>query len=122
MKSGRFFDVDSFRKNPWTRAFKQAKVEYKRPYVTRHTFAAWSLTIGIDPNRLVSLMGHGNKKMVYEVYGNYVEGLETDAGKIFEYFGKDFIGLNGTTQHAFSKFIRESAGESSMSKVSNHLL
>jgi len=29
--------------------------------------------------------------MVYEVYGNYVEGLEEDGEKIFEYFGKDFI-------------------------------
>jgi len=39
-------------------------------------------------------MGHGSKKMVYEVYGNYVEGLEKDAGRILEYFGKDFIGLS----------------------------
>ena len=38
-------------------------------------------------------MGHGSKKMVYEVYGNYVEGLEQDAGKILEYFGNDFITL-----------------------------
>lgn len=30
---------------------------------------------------------------VYEVSGNYVEGLEEDAGKILEYFGKDFLGL-----------------------------
>jgi len=46
----------------------------------------------MDPNRLVNLMGHGSKKMIYEVYGNYVEELETDAGKILDYFGKDFIG------------------------------
>jgi integrase len=36
-------------------------------------------------------MGHASKQMVYEVYGNYVEGLEEDGEKIFEYFGKDFI-------------------------------
>ena len=35
----------------------------------------------------------GSKKMVYEVYGNYVEGLEKDAGNILEYFGNDFISL-----------------------------
>jgi len=29
--------------------------------------------------------------MVYEVYGNYVEGLERDAESILEYFGRDFI-------------------------------
>jgi integrase len=30
------------------------------------------------------------KMMVFEVYGNYVEGLQKDADKILEYFGNDF--------------------------------
>jgi integrase len=38
-------------------------------------------------------MGHGSRKMVYDVYGMYVKGLEKDAGKILEYFGKDFLEL-----------------------------
>ena len=92
-KSGRTFDVDSFRKNPWTTALKRAGIGYRVPYATRHTFAAWALTIGMTPNKLVKRMGHGSKKMVYEVYGDYVEGLEKDAGKILEYFGNDFKGL-----------------------------
>ena len=41
--------------------------------------------------RLVKLMGHASKQMVYEVYGNYVEGLEEDAEAIYDYFGQDFI-------------------------------
>ncbi len=82
MKSGREFLEGSFRQNPWTRAFEKAGLDYKVPYTMRHTFAAWSLTIGIDPNRLVNLMGHGSKQMVYEVYGEYVEGLEQDRQKI----------------------------------------
>jgi integrase len=93
MKSGRSFDIDSFRKNPWTSAFKKAGIIYKVPYAMRHTFAAWSLTIGVDINRLEKLMGHGSKQMLYEIYGKYVEGLETDAGKILDYYGKDFRGL-----------------------------
>jgi integrase len=36
------------------------------------------LTIRIDLNKLVRLMGHGSKKMVYEVYWDYIEGLEGD--------------------------------------------
>ena len=36
-------------------------------------------------------MGHGSKQMVYEVYGNYVEGLEEDREKILNYFGEDFV-------------------------------
>jgi integrase len=90
MKSGRSFDIDSFRKNSWTSALKKAGVDYKVPYIMRHTFAAWSLTIGVDINRLENLMGHGSKQMIYEVYWKYVEGLETDAGNILDYYGKDF--------------------------------
>lgn len=29
--------------------------------------------------------------MVYEVYGNYVEGLEEDAEMIYDYFGQECI-------------------------------
>ena len=36
-------------------------------------------------------MGHSNKKMVYEVYGAYTEGLVEDVEKFFHYFGPDFL-------------------------------
>jgi hypothetical protein len=49
--------------------------------------------------------------MIYEVYGNYVEGLEKDAGKILVYFGKDFIELNGNTPLTFTQNYGESLGE-----------
>ncbi len=29
--------------------------------------------------------------MVYEVYGDYIEGLEEDFWLILEYFGRDFV-------------------------------
>lgn len=90
MKSGRNVDTDSFCKNPWTSALRKAGVAYKVPYTTWHSFAAWSLTIGVDMGRLEKLMDHASKQMLYEVYGKYREGLETDAGKILEYFGKDY--------------------------------
>ncbi len=57
-------------------------------------------------------MGHGSKKMIYEVYGNYVEGLEKDAGKILEYFGKDFSDLKENTTLPFTINPGESHGES----------
>jgi len=79
-------DADGFRKNPWTRALKRAEIEYRVPYTLRHTFAAWQLTIGTHPEKLVGLMGHSSKKMIYEVYGRYVTGLEDDTTAIKEYF------------------------------------
>jgi integrase len=112
MKSGRTFDIDSFRKNPWTAAFKKAGISYKIPYAMRHSFAAWALTLRMDPNKLVNLMGHSSKKMIYDVYGNYVKGLEEDAGKILGYFGKDFLGLKENTPLPFTTILGESHGES----------
>jgi integrase len=92
-KYGGIFEAGKFRMGSWRIALEKAGVPYRKPYITRHTFAAWSLAIGLDKNRLVSLMGHGSKQMIYEVYGKYVEGLEKDSGKILDYFGRDFVGL-----------------------------
>lgn len=75
----------------WKKAATAAGIPEVTSYSARHSFAAWSLTIGINPLRLVSLMGHASKQMVFEVYGNYVEGLEEDAEKILAYFGNDFV-------------------------------
>jgi integrase len=44
----------------------------------------------IAPNRLVRLMGSESKKMIYEVYGDYIEGLEEDFWQVPEYYGRDF--------------------------------
>jgi len=64
-------------------------------------------------------MGHGSKEMIYEVYGNYVEGLEKDAGKILDYFGNDFIGLQQKTTSPFTMNRGESTGESGKVATSN---
>ena len=75
----------------WKKAVDQSGINPMTSYIARHSFAACSLAIGINPLRLVKLMGHASKQMLYEVYGNYVEGLEDDAEEIYDYFGQDFI-------------------------------
>ncbi|GAB4271370.1 MAG: hypothetical protein Kow0092_26100 [Deferrisomatales bacterium] len=42
------------------------------------------------PRAWCASRGHGSKQMVYEVYGEYVEGLEQDAEAIRSYLGEDF--------------------------------
>lgn len=91
MADGSTFTAEKFQRRVWTKALKQAGVKYRKPYTTRHTFAAWCLTLGLDANRLVYLMGHGSKQMVFEVYGRYVEDLEDDREQILAYFGDDFL-------------------------------
>lgn len=92
MKDGTTFVINSFSRGPWMSALDKAGVPWHVTYSARHSFAAWALTIGMDPNRLVRLMGHSSKAMVYDVYGNYVEGLEKDRANIRGYFGEDFTG------------------------------
>lgn len=91
MKDGTPFDGNSFRKVVWNKALKASQIAEKTPYSTRHTFCAWALTIGMNPMKLVSLMGHGSKQMVYQNYGQYVEDLEDDVEDILRYFGRDFL-------------------------------
>ena len=75
----------------WKRALESAGVPHRPFYSIRHSFAAWSLLIGVNPSRLVRLMGHGSKKMVYDVYGDYVDGLENEYEDILNYFGREFV-------------------------------
>ncbi len=84
---GRPFDPIRFRNGPWCKAFHKTGLPYRRPYAMRHTFAIWSLLAGVHPERLVKLMGHGSKQMVYEVYGRYAEGIEHDARRVRDYLG-----------------------------------
>jgi integrase len=91
MEDGAPFDGNSFRKVIWNKTLELSQISYKTPYCTRHTFCAWALTIGMNPMKLVNLMGHSSKKMVYQTYGDYVEDLEDDVDDIIRYFGRDFL-------------------------------
>ncbi len=90
MENGKAFNAEDYNKQVWSKAIKASGVMHRKPYSTRHTFAAWALTIRIDQNRLVDLMGHSSKQMIYEVYGKYAKGLENDRLAIYRYFGRDF--------------------------------
>src|ERR1039457_1709668 len=90
METEKPFNAERFQRQVWRKALEKAGVMYRKPYITRHTFCAWALTIRVDQNRLVNLMGHANKRMIFKVYGMYVEGLEKDRLKILGYYGWDF--------------------------------
>lgn len=89
--SGTVFRASNFVTDIWEPALAKAALPHRVPYGLRHSFVAWSLAIGVAPDRLVALMGHSSKKMIYERYGNYIEGLTEDGWRIREYFGVDFL-------------------------------
>lgn len=86
--------ADKFRNNIWKPALEKAKVDYEKPYCLRHSFVAWALLAGMDPYVLYPVAGHSSKRMIYEVYGDYVDGIENDRASIIEYMGADFVSEN----------------------------
>lgn len=113
---------EGFIKSYWTPAIQAAGVFYRPPYSIRHSFAAWSLLVGIDPLRLVRLMGHGSKQMVFDVYGNYIDGLENDYWDVLNYFGKDYVEIKRRPLPFHKNLLCESFCESQGSAQPNQLI
>jgi|BarGraIncu00431A_1022009.scaffolds.fasta_scaffold01801_1 integrase len=103
---------EGFIESYWRPALKRAKVFYRPPYSLRHSFAAWCLVAGVDPLRLVNLMGHANKQMVFETYGNYLEGVDEDYEEILNYLGRDFVEYKKKPLSSYKALSGESPCES----------
>jgi integrase len=64
----------------WKRALQLAKVRYRRPYQTRHTFASMMLTAGESPMWVAQQMGHKDWTMIARVYGKWIKDAQPEAG------------------------------------------
>lgn len=113
---------ENFTERTWTATIAKCDIPYRPPYSIRHSFAAWSLLVGVEPLRLVKLMGHGSKKMVYEVYGDYVEDLERDFWDIVNYFGRDYMDVKKRPLPYYQLLSGESFGESQGAEGHNQLI
>lgn len=57
----------------WKITLRKAKVRYRNPYQTRHTFASTLLSAGENPLYVAKQMGHKNTEMLNRHYGRYIE-------------------------------------------------
>ena len=64
----------------WTRALKKAKVRYRVPYQTRHTYASMMLSAGENPMWVASQMGHADWGMIRKRYGRWIPDVDPSAG------------------------------------------
>ena len=60
----------------WRAVLKRAKVEYRNPYQTRHTFATMQLALGEVALRVAYLLGHADTEMVNRHYTRWI-GADT---------------------------------------------
>lgn len=69
----------------WRRILLLAKVRYRNPYQTRHTFASSLLMLGANPLYVATQMGHSDTTMVMRTYGKWIgAGLDEDRRRRLE--------------------------------------
>ncbi|WP_428718545.1 Arm DNA-binding domain-containing protein [Undibacterium curvum] len=78
------------RKRMFEPLLKKAKVRYRNPYQTRHTYASMMLSAGEHPMWVAKQMGHADWTMIARVYGKWMPDADTGAGSRAEsLFGND---------------------------------
>lgn len=79
-RTGKAWTGDQVLWAAWGRAIRKAKVRYRRPYQTRHTYASMMLTAGESPMWVAQQMGHASWMMIARRYGRWVKDAAPDAG------------------------------------------
>lgn len=62
----------------WNIAVKRTGIRRRNPYHTRHTFACWLLSAGLNPAFIASQMGHETPQMVYKIYGMWIDDMNNE--------------------------------------------
>lgn len=65
--SGGHLDTKSFRKSVWKPILQGLKIEYRKPYQTRHTFITLALENGLDAKDVARLVGN-SPEVIYRHY------------------------------------------------------
>ena len=79
---GSFVDYEHLER-PWKYILKRAKVRYRNPYQTRHTYASQLLSGGENPLFVAQQMGHKTTEMIMRHYGRWVEQADEKHQHVF---------------------------------------
>jgi len=83
---------EPIRKTLWQLALTKAKVLYRRPYQTRHTYASMMLSAGESPMWVAQQMGHSDWTQIARIYGRWIPDAAPQAGsKAVQIFGSDYL-------------------------------
>lgn len=93
---GKPFEGDqAIRKSFWMPTIRKAKVRYRNPYQTRHTYASMMLSAGEHPMWVAKQMGHRDWTMIARVYGRWIPTENDTSGRLaVEKFGSPIQLLN----------------------------
>jgi len=68
----------TIRKKAWIPTLKRARVRYRKPYNTRHTYATMHITRGSNLWWLAKQLGHRSPSTLFAHYGDYLKGYENE--------------------------------------------
>lgn len=68
----------------WRKLLKEAGFEYRKLYITRHTFASIMLNAGEEPLWVSSQLGHKNLAITYAVYTKYMKNQKKQRAVFLE--------------------------------------
>ena len=74
---------DSMNQHVWKPALREAGLEARRLYETRHTFATLMLDGGELPGWVQRMMGHETLQMIHDRYYSYIKNYQRDDGRAF---------------------------------------
>ncbi|MCG5060801.1 MAG: tyrosine-type recombinase/integrase [Limnoraphis sp. WC205] len=64
-------DDGNFRSRAWQPILQDLGIEYRKPYITRHTFISHALASGMNPMEVAQITGH-DLQTLYDNYAGYV--------------------------------------------------
>jgi integrase len=76
-------EIETLRKNAWTKALKKAGLEYRPIIQTRHTFATMMVSSGENLGWIQKMMGHSSLKMITDKYFSYIPNMTHRDGSQF---------------------------------------
>jgi len=80
-RTGQRWTDRSIREKMWQPALRRAKVRYRRPYQTRHTYASMMLVAGENPMWVAKQMGHTDSSLTAKRYARWIPSDMPEAGR-----------------------------------------
>ena len=68
---GGAIDDHNFRNRAWKTVLTRLEIDYRKPYITRHTLISHALDLGMNPVAVAQLTGH-DVQVLYQNYAGNV--------------------------------------------------
>ena len=76
-------EIETLRKNAWSKGLKKAEIDYRPVIQTRHTFATMMVSSGENLGWIQKMMGHSSLKMITDKYFSYIPNMTHHDGSKF---------------------------------------